>query len=55
MKKRNWILLAGALGIVAVAAFVTRSYWMGGNASAQAPHPNERPLHGVRLHSNELT
>src|SRR5882724_5092919 len=37
MKKRNWILLAGALGIVAVAAFVTRSSWMGGNASAQGP------------------
>jgi RND family efflux transporter MFP subunit len=37
MKKRNWILLAGALGIVALAAFVTRSSWMGGNASAQGP------------------
>jgi RND family efflux transporter MFP subunit len=37
MKKRNWILLAGALGIVAVAAFATRSSWMGGNASAQGP------------------
>ncbi|MFO1108684.1 MAG: efflux RND transporter periplasmic adaptor subunit [Bradyrhizobium sp.] len=37
MKKRNWILLIGALGIVAVAAFVTRSSWMGSNASAQAP------------------
>jgi RND family efflux transporter MFP subunit len=37
MKKRNWILVAGALGIVAVAAFVTRSSWMGGNASAQGP------------------
>jgi len=37
MKKRNWILLAGALGIVAVGAFVTRSSWMGGNASAQGP------------------
>ena len=37
MKKRNWILLAGALGVVAVAAFTTRSYWMGGNASAQGP------------------
>src|SRR6476659_8902350 len=37
MKKRNWILLAGALGIVAIAAFVTRSSWMGGNASAQGP------------------
>jgi RND family efflux transporter MFP subunit len=37
MKKRNWILLAGALGIVATGAFVTRSSWMGGNASAQGP------------------
>src|ERR1700752_5353827 len=37
MKKRNWILLAGALGIVAVGAFVTRSSWMGGNAVAQGP------------------
>src|SRR6266853_4986297 len=37
MKKRTWILLAGALGIVAVAAFVTRSSWMGGGASAQGP------------------
>src|SRR5712672_1439734 len=37
MKKRNWILLAGALGIVALAAFVTRSSWMGGDASAQGP------------------
>src|SRR5436190_21705029 len=37
MKKRNWILLAGALGIVAAAAFITRSSWMGTNASAQGP------------------
>src|SRR5437868_6408664 len=37
MKKRNWILLAGALGIVAAAAFITRSSWMGSNASAQGP------------------
>src|SRR6266550_2868105 len=37
MKKRNMILLAGGLGIVALAAFVTRSSWMGGNASAQGP------------------
>src|SRR5215471_7439861 len=37
MKKRSWILLAGALGIVAAAAFVTRSSWMGSNASAQGP------------------
>ena len=37
MKKRTWIILAGALGIVAAAAFVTRSSWMGSNASAQGP------------------
>lgn len=37
MKKQNWILLAGALGIVAAGAFFGRSYWMGGNPSAQAP------------------
>ena len=37
MNKRNWIFLVGALGIVAAAAFVTRSSWMGSNASAQAP------------------
>jgi membrane fusion protein, multidrug efflux system len=37
MKKRNWIIIAGALGIVAAGAFFSRSYWMGGNASAQAP------------------
>lgn len=37
MKKRTWIILAGALGIIAAAAFVTRSSWMGSNASAQGP------------------
>src|SRR6266436_4140876 len=37
MKKRNLIFIAGALGIVAVAAFVTRTSWMGGGASAQGP------------------
>src|SRR5215813_893318 len=37
MKKRNWIFLVGALGIAAVAAFATRSSWMGTNASAQGP------------------
>src|SRR3954471_717319 len=37
MKRRTWILLAGALGIVAAGAFVTRASWMGGNASAQGP------------------
>jgi RND family efflux transporter MFP subunit len=37
MKKRIWILIAGALCIVAVAAFITRSSWLGNNASAQGP------------------
>src|ERR1700704_5534180 len=37
MKKRNMILLAGGLGIVALAAFVTRSSWTGGGASARGP------------------
>jgi RND family efflux transporter MFP subunit len=37
MKTRNWILIIGALGIAAGAAYITRSSWMGNNASAQAP------------------
>src|SRR5882672_4535043 len=37
MKKRSLVLIAGIIGIVAVGAFVTRSSWMGGNASAQGP------------------
>jgi RND family efflux transporter MFP subunit len=37
MKKRYLILFAGAIGIAAVAAFVTRASWMGGGASAQGP------------------
>src|SRR3954454_7660556 len=37
MKKRNLILCVAAIGIAAVAAFVTRSSWMGGGASAQGP------------------
>src|SRR5258707_13243130 len=37
MKKRNLILFVAAIGIAAVAAFVTRSSWMGGGASAQGP------------------
>ncbi len=37
MKKRNLIILAGGLGIVALAAFVTRSSWTGSGASAQGP------------------
>src|SRR5450432_4637611 len=37
MKKRNWIILAGGRGIIALAAFATRASWMGGGASAQGP------------------
>jgi len=37
MKTRNLIFLAGVLGTVALAAFMTRASWMGGGASAQAP------------------
>jgi len=47
MKKRHLVLFAGAIGIAAVAAFVTRGSWMGGGASAQGP---QRP----RLVSVEL-
>lgn len=37
MKKRNLMFFAGVLGVAALAAFVTRSSWMGGGASAQGP------------------
>src|SRR6476619_2154429 len=37
MKKRNLILFAGIIGIAAVAAYTTRTSWMGGGASAQGP------------------
>jgi RND family efflux transporter MFP subunit len=37
MRKRNLIFIAGALAIAALAAFVTRSSWTGGGASAQGP------------------
>ncbi|HET7123086.1 MAG TPA: efflux RND transporter periplasmic adaptor subunit [Bradyrhizobium sp.] len=37
MRKRNLILLAGALAIAALAAFVMRSSWTDGGASAQGP------------------
>jgi RND family efflux transporter MFP subunit len=37
MKKRSLILFAGIIGIAAIAAYTTRSSWMGGNASAQGP------------------
>jgi RND family efflux transporter MFP subunit len=39
MKKRNLMLLAGALAIVAVTAFATRTSWLGGGASVQRPPP----------------
>jgi RND family efflux transporter MFP subunit len=48
MKKRNLILFIAAIGIAAVAAFVTRSSWMGAGSSAQGP---QRP----RLVSVEMT
>jgi RND family efflux transporter MFP subunit len=37
MKKRTLMFFAGALGIAALAAFVTRSSWTGDGASAQGP------------------
>lgn len=37
MKKQSWVFLVGLLGFVALAAFASRSYWMGSNAAAQAP------------------
>src|ERR1700682_4940801 len=37
MKKRTLIFFAGALGIAALAAFMTRSSWMGGGTTAQGP------------------
>ncbi len=37
MNKRTWMFFAAALGIAALAAFVTRSSWTGGGASAQGP------------------
>src|ERR1700730_19365678 len=37
MKKRSWIILAGGLGIIALAAFAARASWIGGGASAQGP------------------
>src|ERR1700686_3015027 len=36
MIKRNLIFFGGLLGIAPLAAFATRSSWMGGGASAQA-------------------
>src|SRR5438034_2747570 len=37
MRQRNLMFFAGVLGIAGLAAFLTRSSWMGGDASAQGP------------------
>src|ERR1700710_2972027 len=37
MKNRSLVLIAGIIGIGAVAAYATRTSWMGGGASAQGP------------------
>lgn len=37
MKKNHLIVFAGVIGIAAVAAYATRSTWMGGGATAQGP------------------
>jgi RND family efflux transporter MFP subunit len=37
MKKNSLILIAGVIGIAAVAAYATRSSWMGSGATAQGP------------------
>src|ERR1039458_9386368 len=37
MKKRNLMFFAGVLGIAALAAVVTRSSWLGGDAGAKGP------------------
>ena len=37
MKKRNLMFFAGVLGIAALAAFATRSSWMGGGGGAKGP------------------
>jgi RND family efflux transporter MFP subunit len=47
MKKRNFILIIGVLGIAAAAAYATRSSWMGGGVTAQG-------LQRPRLTSVEL-
>jgi RND family efflux transporter MFP subunit len=39
MKKRNLMFSAGVLGLAALAAFATRSSWMGGGVSTQGPQP----------------
>ena len=37
MKKRNLIILAGALAVAALTAYGTRASWLGGGATAQGP------------------
>jgi RND family efflux transporter MFP subunit len=37
MKKRNWLIVAGLAGAVALTAYTTRSSWNGSGASAQSP------------------
>jgi RND family efflux transporter MFP subunit len=37
MKKNSLIVIAGIIGIAAVAAYATRSSWMGGGSTAQGP------------------
>src|SRR3954467_7102446 len=37
MKKNSLIVLAGVIGIAAIAAYATRASWMGGTATAQGP------------------
>src|SRR5882724_10908829 len=43
MKKRNLVFFAGVLGVAALAAFASRSFWMGGGAIAQGP-PKARAI-----------
>src|SRR3954470_841626 len=43
MKQRNLIFFAGVLGLAGLAAFMTRSSWMGGGARAQGP-PRPRAI-----------
>jgi RND family efflux transporter MFP subunit len=39
MKKRNLMILAGALAVAALTAYSTRAAWLGGGASLQRPPP----------------
>ena len=44
MKRRSWLLAIVLVGGVAAAAFATRSSWLGGGASAQAPQQRVRTV-----------